>query len=316
VYAACNEISGVEEKTARKLQSTWKVKNLTTYHQWATMPRSPLRYLRKFYSYVSHFDFHLAQRRTASRITLPAQAATHVEALRDTGFSMLDSGELPMESLREIDAAKDRKLATFKINTTPDAGKNYWREILDSDDLTSDGPFVRLALHPRVIEVATAYLGQVPHLAYTQIYVSYGTQNSGWQETQSWHADYDDTRMIKLWVYLTDVVSSADGPFTYIPAQYSRKIRNAFLHGRFPDEEIERRGLGGHSKEVIAPKFSGFFVDTARCLHRGSRLELGKMRVAFNATYIAHASLNSFRNKITTQGDLTPLEKTILFSNR
>ncbi len=291
------------------------MKHLTTYLRRVTNVRSPLRYLRKFYLYVSRFGFNRVQRRTAAEITLSDQAARNVEALCNTGFSMLDAGDLPMESLHEIDLAKGRKLATFEMDTRLGAGKNYWRGILDSSDLTSDGPFVRLALHPRVIEVATAYLGQVPRLAYTQIYVSHGTQNSEWQETQLWHADYDDTRMIKLWVYLTDVDSSADGPFTYIPAQYSRKIRNAFLRERFTDEEIERRGLGEHSKEVIAPKFSGFFVDTARCLHRGSRLDLGKMRVAFNATYIAHASLNSFRNKITARGEMTPQEKTILFSH-
>jgi hypothetical protein len=39
-------------------------------------------------------------------------------------------------------------------------------------------------------------------------------------------------------------------------------------------------------KEIIAPKLSSFIVNTARCLHMGSRIQSDRTRLLYTATYI------------------------------
>jgi hypothetical protein len=104
--------------------------------------------------------------------------------------------------------------------------------------------------------------------------------------SQLWHRDHDDTRVIKFFVYLTDVEDADDGPFTFIPRPQSDKL-GFQLRSHLTDAEMATRIPLNAISQMKAPRLSAFMVDTARCLHMGSRLSPGHERLLYTATFIS-----------------------------
>jgi hypothetical protein len=285
-----------------------KVKN---YKRKIAAPGSPFRLLRKLSLYSAHPYAHLARRRIAAGMKLSDGLAHHVKELKQTGFSF--AGEEVDQSLnRELASAVEKKLEGVKIDTSAGVRKNYWQKLIGSNEIGTDSIFARVALQEDIIRVVSSYFGEVPYLSDIEVVMSYGTENKSWQDSQLWHQDYVDTKTVKFWVYLTDVKERSHGPFTLIPAQHSDRVKNAFFRGRITDEEMVRQGQAGHAQEVFGAKYASFYVDTYRCYHQGSRLELGRTRVAYVATYVSHASLYPFANGITQNTELSDLQKHVL----
>jgi hypothetical protein len=89
-----------------------------------------------------------------------------------------------------------------------------------------------------------------------------------------------------LWVYLTEVDSIAQGPFTYLPARASSRLSNNLVPRHLTDEEIAAAGLAGEVRHVMAPRLSCFLVDNSRIYHLGSRMGEGGLRAIYAAHYV------------------------------
>ena len=55
---------------------------------------------------------------------------------------------------------------------------------------------------------------------------------SAWRES-------GETRTLRFWIYLTDVIEPRHGPFTYLPIGSSRQVPNTFFPGRVTDEQMD-----------------------------------------------------------------------------
>jgi hypothetical protein len=167
--------------------------------------------------------------------------------------------------------------------------KNFWVRLLDEDmvngTLAIDSPFVEMALQPEIVSIVSHAFGELPRLDYVLLTLSKST-NDELSYSQLWHRDHDDTRVIKFFVYLTDVQDSKDGPFTFIPASHSDKLGYR-LRSHQTDEQIAKRIPPEAIVEMKAPCLSAFIVDTSRCLHMGSRLSYGHQRLLYTATFIS-----------------------------
>lgn len=272
---------------------------------------SPFRHLRKIKLYAQHPGATLARRRTASALQLAPELRSTVKTLSQSGYCMAGN-EIDQGLLSELAVTCAPRIAEVKINTAAGEGKNFWQKLLDTSNLTTDSIFVRYALQPDVLNIVSGYFGEVPYLAYVQLIISYGTENNSWQSSQLWHLDYDDSKMIKLWTYLTDVTDLDYGPFTLLPAKPSSRVTNTFFPGRVSDEQVERQAGTENFKRIMGPKNTSFYVDTYRCYHQGSRLALNNIRIGYVATYISHASLYPFTNKITQNTALSELQKRVI----
>src|ERR1700704_6560114 len=85
-------------------------------------------------------------------------------------------------------------------------------------------------------------------------------------------AEYEGGRWaeVKMFVYLTDVESEADGPFTFLPGQVSDRFGFS-LRSHRGDSEVVGKLSPNEPRAVIAPRLTAFMVETSRCLHMGSR---------------------------------------------
>ncbi len=161
--------------------------------------------------------------------------------------------------------------------------------LLDEDlvngAFATDHPFVRYALQPGVLRILGDFMHDLPQLSDVLLTLSQPTENKPLSYSQLWHLDHDDKRVCKLFIYLTDVRDTADGPLTFIPAPASKAFRNT-IKSHMSDDKVFAKVERSAVKEIIAPRLSSFIVNTARCLHMGSRIQSDRTRLLYTATYI------------------------------
>lgn len=169
------------------------------------------------------------------------------------------------------------------------AEKDHWIRLLDQEKidgkLSTNHPCVRFALQNNILKTLSHRYRELPFL--DDVIIALSTfKDREHNYSQLWHRDYDDTLTVKLFVYLTDVGSRRDGPFTFIPGPVSDKL-GASLRSRILDTRIDKLVEDTDIFQLIAPKFSAFLVETSRCIHMGSRLDSGHYRLLYMASFIS-----------------------------
>jgi hypothetical protein len=167
--------------------------------------------------------------------------------------------------------------------------KSFWVSLLDEDlvdgAFATDHPFVRYALQPGMLRIIGDFMHDLPQLSDVLLTLSRPTEDKALSYSQLWHLDHDDKRVCKLFIYLSDVRDTADGPFTFIPAPPSRPFRNT-IKSHMSDDKVFAKVDRSAVKELVAPRLTSFIVNTARCLHMGSRIFSDRTRLLYTATYI------------------------------
>ncbi|AWM08720.1 hypothetical protein [Bradyrhizobium symbiodeficiens] len=194
--------------------------------------------------------------------------------------------------------------------------KSFWVSLLDEDlvngAFATDHPFVRYALQPAALRIIGDFMHDLPQLSDVVLTLSQPTPNQALSFSQLWHLDHDDKRVCKLFIYLTDVQDTADGPFTFIPAGPSKAFRNS-LKSHMSDTQVFAKTGPDAVKEMIAPRLSSFIVNTARCLHMGSRIQSDHSRLLYTATYIQQPRIfPEPPARFRAVGALTELERTVM----
>jgi hypothetical protein len=119
--------------------------------------------------------------------------------------------------------------------------KSFWVSLLDEDlvdgAFATDHPFVRYALQPAALRIMGDFMHELPQLSDVLLTLSQPTENKPLRYSQLWHLDHDDKRVCKLFIYLTDVRDTKDGPLTFIPAPASKPFRNT-VKSHMSDEKV------------------------------------------------------------------------------
>ena len=175
-----------------------------------------------------------------------------------------------------------------------EAYKGYLvRAYYENAILTLDNPWLRLGLDERIINIANAYLGLWTKLNYADVWY---TIPSGDERpatfSQKWHRDPEDKRMVKVFLYFSDVDESA-GPLQYVPG--SSRSRGVYRHvwpNRFerypPEQEFEARFPPSQQFTCTGAAGTFVFCDTSG-FHRGG-YATGRPRIMAAWTYVTPAS--------------------------
>lgn len=229
------------------------------------------------------------RRQLVRSLPVNSQIDAAASLLATNGYVILDH-VIDQAALQALSRAGEAKMARCGAAASKQTSthKTFWTRLLDEDMeqgmLSTDNPFVSFALQPSVLSVLSRRLGELPQLDYVLLTLSHG-DNRELAYSQLWHRDYDDVRTIKLFVYLTDVASEAEGPFTFLPAFVSDRFGFSIRSHR-PDSEILPRVNREEIVSMIAPRLTTFMVETSRCLHMGSRTAPGHQRLLYTATFI------------------------------
>lgn len=268
---------------------------------------------------VAALDFPNKQerRRLARDFSEPTELVAVLGELRREGWAPV-TGQLEGELVEQLaKEAQDRvSRATELEKCQLRRNKAFWLRLLDSDiqrgELDVDSVFVRFALQEPVLRLVTAYFGEVPLLAYVLLSLSRHVGDD-WQVSQLWHRDYDDTKVLKMFTYLSEVPDESYGPFTLLPRRASGRVRHVGWRSHVHDAAVFRWIDPRERRQVTGPALTTFFVDTRACYHMGSRVKPGRTRLMYTAAFISAPPIYpGFTNQITAKRPLTRLEQLVL----
>ena len=230
-------------------------------------------------------------------------------ALKTLGFSCLS------EAL--ISSAEINSFVECAIDLTDDSGitsqekKQFWQRPLSGVILNSDHFLVTLALKPDILSIVSEYIGGLPLLNSVEIIRSIESGENDWAKSQLWHRDHDDSRMLKLFIYLSDVSINNEGPFEYYDsvATNAMGLRYSPIH---KTDKVVSAAAESKPNLVFGNKGTCFFVDTHRCLHRGSRMKGSSSRLVYIATYTSSCRLVSKAQTISVGGKADELTSAML----
>jgi hypothetical protein len=171
--------------------------------------------------------------------------------------------------------------------------KDYMVHLVPGDQKhTADSPLLRLALDRKLLEIIALYLGMWPRLHAIGAWLNFPTPAEA-KQSQLWHRDPEDLRLIKVFIYLNDI-DAACGPFSYIPKTHPFGARAAAdpQHDhpkRITDEEMH---VAIPSQDWIActgPAGTMILADTVG-FHRGGKPSAGN-RTLITFTYTSGTPL-------------------------
>jgi hypothetical protein len=159
----------------------------------------------------------------------------------------------------------------WKGDSTRNGGdKPFLINLLKTGDLFNHLEFLEVALNPVFYGAVTKYLGQVPRLVSMSVWLSPPNQTA--VRSQLYHYDHKDTRQAKIFINLNDVTAEC-GPLHFLPVTSSKRVEKAvgYSQGRYTDEEVYGAVSASEAIAAVGGVGRGYIVDTARCLHYGSR---------------------------------------------
>ena len=148
----------------------------------------------------------------------------------------------------------------------------------------------------RALDIAREYFLQDVRLTNIDYWLNFPTNvNCQPIGSQQWHRDYEDRKVIKIFVYFTNV-SVSNGPFHYVENTHS----NGQWYQSFPtkpplgvvvnDSDITRSFPEEKIKAFYVDAGTVLFADTAG-LHKGGFCEVDE-RFIFTATYTSFAGIS------------------------
>ena len=273
------------QKILRVLRSPHPVQRLIQ-----AVNKSPLRHLTKCIAVMLCWSTYSKRRSLGAQTELNSQESKLLAELQQKGFvevseliperdrqALLEQG---MERVRIADELKQKEIVKTKA---------HWVRLSDEDisgkNALTSNPMVKISLHEPLLRLVAKYLKQAPFLEYVLLTLSHYA-GPELKSSQLWHFDRDNTDMLKFFVYLTDVNSVEDGPFTLIDKNSSANVNNSFFMRHLTDDEIFQSVGRQEVIQMIRPKLSCFVVDTGRCYHMGSRVQENHRRLLYTALFI------------------------------
>lgn len=148
--------------------------------------------------------------------------------------------------------------------------KDFLINLLRGQDLFAYPAILKLALHDEIVAGVARYFGQVPRMFNLNLWWS--PPNESMKGSQFYHYDHRDTRQAKIFVNLNDVTDDS-GPLHFVPAKECLKVdaKVGYTQERYTDDEVYSAVPQSVVVQATGPSGSAYIVDTARCLHYGSR---------------------------------------------
>jgi hypothetical protein len=232
-----------------------------------------------------------------------------VQELHDAGYSLLTADRL---FAPETWQAVQEEGAEFVSDTVQGLegdgelrrreGKDYLVRKYDTGGILGlDNPWLSACISRRLLDIANEYLQLWSKLEYIDLWYSLPVgQSAERKASQIWHRDFDDSHLLKVFLYLSDV-DERSGPFEYVPGSHPEG-RLAGVHpwapmgvGRISDKELAKYVETGDVRTFTAPRGTLIFCNTSG-LHRGGFAEANP-RVLAAVTYCSPASLHSLTER-------------------
>ncbi len=188
---------------------------------------------------------------------------------------------------------------------------------------TSDDPLLKVGLAQPVLDTVNSYLGLWSKLIYTDLWHSIPIDVGRRIGSQRWHRDPEDRRMIKIYLYFSDVHAGA-GPMEYVPGSCTTgpgRYRDLWpwrpRGARYPPEETFDQHVAASDRlACVGSPGTLIFCDTDG-FHRGGIATTG-VRLVATWTFVTPATISMVSQRRFLVEDLnapqTPLSPAARFA--
>ena len=141
-----------------------------------------------------------------------------------------------------------------------------------ASDLLDFPQVFQWGLNSRLLDIVESYLGGP--CAYDGLEAYHSRPDGKETSTRLWHRDREDTRMVKVAIYLNDV-DTAGGPFEVLHPTFQTALepKLSWRYQAISDANLKSVSPTGDQANLIrsltGPRGTIIFVDPARCHHRG-----------------------------------------------
>lgn len=249
------------------------------------------------------------------KATPPAfgDAPAVADTLRREGIIVGDAGQFLSEPGRQ--ALRDATARVLRASESDAVNQLTRGEAVDTsrqkdfmihlmtypDGVPVDDPLLAVALDQRLLEIVGSYLGLWPSLYSVSAWLHYPTDAPA-QQSQLWHRDPEDLKLVKVFIYLNEVNEEC-GPFTYIPGTQPFGPRTAaagVLEGkkRVTDDAMGEVYPRESWKVCTGAANTMILADTVG-YHRGGKPSAGR-RVLIAFTYTSGAPIKKPAVRVQT----------------
>ena len=176
-------------------------------------------------------------------------------------------------------------------------------------------PYIRINLDDRVLGIAGSYMGLAPKFQGFSLRITLPVPPGATEYfSQRWHRDPEDRNMLKIFIYMTDVLDDISGPFIYVKGSQPGGPMGRVFPQRPPSAMYPELGAveGVIPREAITTCFGKagtiIFADTSG-LHKGG-YTTSRQRLMYTGTFYSNASLT--RHHLVSHEDtshLSPLAR-------
>jgi hypothetical protein len=218
-----------------------------------------------------------------------------VDGLVKNGIAVMHLDELlPHASLfSEMSNLAEQRIQAAAVAPKKAFLRYVWGDLDTASIIDLDNPFIRFSLQLRILDIVNSYIAVCTKLIYFELGITDVMQAGAVPlGSQRWHRDPGMHRLVKVFLYLTDVDENS-GPFTYV-----RQSHAGGQWGKlFPQKQFGRGGIYPPEGAVdkVVPK-SDLQVCTGRAgtiifcdttgLHKGG-YSLSRPRIMHTSVYVA-----------------------------
>jgi len=185
----------------------------------------------------------------------------------------------------------------YSKDSKDSGNKNFLIRYYDhKTHLDIQDPIILEVIKGRFFNIARSYLGQDIKISNIDYWLNFDNQK---QEapisSQNWHRDYEDERVLKLFLYFSDVTLN-HGPLNYVKGtQKGGEYSDVFpvsppLGVSVSDQQVSDHFDKSKVKQFCVPKGTLVFVDTAG-IHKGGFCR-EETRFLFTATFTTFAGIS------------------------
>ena len=229
---------------------------------------------------------------------LTGRATELVAELKTNGIAVahvddIFPGENILEKMRAYAASIEN---TASVRTNKEFLKFY---LDDKPMLNLENPLVSLAVNQKTLDIVNSYMSMFSKFYYFTLNKTMPVGNGAEAvQSQQWHRDPEDTKLVKIFVYLNDVDERA-GPFTYVQGSHKEgPLGNLFPpvppRGSLPPADEIRKTVPQEKIRTCTGKAGTIIFCDTRGIHRGGYATLHE-RLMLTLCYASYASLWPFR---------------------
>lgn len=286
------------------------------YRIIGALNKSPIRFLVRMSINLAYSQVR-KKRKEAIRLDR-SRFERRLADLKINGFCSFDVEPEILARLLEHGQQKLTQTEALKQSQITKAKESVWVRLSDKDrlenKLDSNHPLVAFALQEPLLALAGCYLDEPALLSYVVLTLSNPMKGLP-EASQLWHFDRDDVAMLKVFVYLTDVDSEKDGPFTLLDAVVSKGARTGFFMKHLTEQELLPTIDLSKVHRMTGKKGTCFLVDTSRCLHMGSRVSENHSRLMYTGLFTGAPCIHppgKNRIRFNSSAELSPMQKLAL----